>query len=144
MSSIGAGAPVGRRTAADEGRCTAGADDGTVPVPRVTVGEAHAPCGIKKRTLQRVKQFIIFRKTMKMLKQDSLLNLKLHSKKGTLHQEHPTQSEPPRSSPSGLGPGRRPSHPSAQINQDWHPPLEHLAARTEEDGGAAVAVDAAS
>ena len=47
MSSIGAGAPVGRRTAADEGRCTAGADDGTVPVPRVTVGEAHAPCGIK-------------------------------------------------------------------------------------------------
>ena len=86
MSSIGAGAPVGRRTAADEGRCTAGADDGTVPVPRVTVGEAHAPCGIKKRTLQRVTQFIIFRKTMKMLK--------LHSKKGTLHQEHPTQSEP--------------------------------------------------
>ena len=89
MSSIGAGAPVGRRTAADEGRCTAGADDGTVPVPRVTVGEVHAPCGIKKRTLQRVTQFIIFRKTMKMLKQDSLLNLKLHSKKGTLHQDPP-------------------------------------------------------
>ena len=142
MSSIGAGAPVGRRTAADEGRCTAGADDGTVPVPRVTVGEAHAPCGIKKRTLQRVTQFIIFRKTMKMLKQDSLLNLKLHSKKGTLHQEHPTQSEPHALLP--LGPGRRPTHPFAQINQDWHPPLEHLAARTEEDGGAAVAVDAAS
>ena len=142
MSSIGAGAPVGRRTAADEGRCTAGADDGTVPVPRVTVGEVHAPCGIKKRTLQRVTQFIIFRKTMKMLKQDSLLNLKLHSKKGTLHQEHPTQSEPHALLP--LGPGRRPTHPFAQINQDWHPPLEHLAARTEEDGGAAVAVDAAS
>lgn len=142
MSSIGAGAPVGRRTAADEGRCTAGADDGTVPVPRVTVGEVHAPCGIKKRTLQRVTQFIIFRKTMKMLKQDSLFNLKLHSKKGTLHQEHPTQSEPHALLP--LGPGRRPTHPFAQINQDWHPPLEHLAARTEEDGGAAVAVDAAS
>ena len=136
MSSIGAGAPVGRRTAADEGRCTAGADDGTVPVPRVTVGEVHAPCGIKKRTLQRVTQFIIFRKTMKMLKQDSLFNLKLHSKKGTLHQEHPTQS------PLWVL-GRRPTHPFAQINQDWHPPLE-LAARTEEDGGAAVAVDAAS
>jgi hypothetical protein len=42
-----------------------------------------------------------------------------------------------------MGPGRRPTHPFAQINQDWHPPLE-LAARTEEDGGAAVAVDAAS
>ena len=134
MSSIGAGAPVGRRTAADEGRCTAGADDGTVPVPRVTVGEVHAPCGIKKRTLQRVTQFIIFRKTMKMLKQDSLFNLKLHSKKGTLHQD---------SLSSLMGPGRRPTHPFAQINQDWHPPLE-LAARTEEDGGAAVAVDAAS
>ena len=76
-----------------------------------------------------------------MQKQDSLLNLKLHSKKGTLHQEHPTQSEPHALLP--LGPGRRPTHPFAQINQDWHPPLE-LAARTEEDGGAAVAVDAAS
>ena len=61
MSSIGAGAPVGRRTAADEGRCTAGADDGTVPVPRVTVGEAQAPCGIKKRTLQRVNNSLTLR-----------------------------------------------------------------------------------
>jgi len=43
---VGAGAPVGRRTAADEGRCTAGADDGTVPGPRVTVGEAQDPCGM--------------------------------------------------------------------------------------------------
>jgi hypothetical protein len=57
---VGAGAPVGRRTAADEGRCTAGADDGTVPGPRVTVGEAQDPCGMLK-TLETTRLNIFWR-----------------------------------------------------------------------------------
>ena len=143
MSSIGAGAPVGRRTAADEGRCTAGADDGTVPVPRVTVGEAHAPCGIKKRTLQRVKQFYLSKDYENVKARFPFLLEASFQKGNTSSRTSHTVCflEPHALLP--LGPGRRPTHPFAQINQDWHPPLE-LAARTEEDGGAAVAVDAAS